>query len=69
MTIARRDFLKVVGGASIASSLTTYSTASLGTATDSLAFGFTDENVPMNAANLCPMPSNVTAAHKPWICP
>jgi selenocysteine lyase/cysteine desulfurase len=63
MTIARRDFLKVVSGASIASSLTTYSTASLGTATDSLAFGFTDENVPMNAANLCPMPSNVTAAH------
>lgn len=63
MTIARRDFLKVVGGASVASSLATYSTASLGAATDSLAFGFTDENVPMNAANLCPMPSNVTTAH------
>jgi len=63
MTIARREFLKVVGGASVASSLATYSTASLGAVSDSLAFGFTDENVPMNAANLCPMPSNVTTAH------
>ncbi len=63
MTIARRDFLKVVGSATVASSLTTYSTASMGAISDSLAFGFTDENVPMNAANLCPMPSNVTTAH------
>ena len=59
MTIARREFLKVVGSASVASSLATYSAASLGAVSDSLAFGFTDENVPMNAANLCPMPSHV----------
>jgi selenocysteine lyase/cysteine desulfurase len=63
MTIARRDFLKVVGGASVASSLVGYGTPALAAIPDSLAFGFTDDSVPMNAANLCPMPSSVVTAH------
>jgi len=63
MTIARREFLKVVGGASVAGSLTGYGAPALSAIPDSLAFGFTDDNVPMNAANLCPMPSSVVTAH------
>lgn len=63
MAIARRDFLKVVGSASVAGSLSSYGATALAAIPDSLAFGFTDDNVPMNAANLCPMPSSVTTAH------
>jgi len=63
MTLARREFLKVVGSASVAGSLAGYSTPALSASPDALAFGFTDDNVPMNAANLCPMPSSVTTAH------
>jgi selenocysteine lyase/cysteine desulfurase len=62
MTIARREFLKAVGGASLASSLVSYSASAI--AEPSLeAFSFSDNRVPMNAANLCPMPSSVIAAH------
>lgn len=61
MTIARREFLKAVGGASLASSLAGYAISA--NAEPSVpAFGFSDETVPMNAANLCPMPSSVVAA-------
>ena len=63
MTIARRDFLKVVGGASVAGGLSSYglsASAATGSVTD---FGFDDASVPMNAANLCPMPTSVTEAH------
>jgi len=61
MTIARRDFLKVVGGASVAGGLTGLGAA---TATASVqGFGFDDAHVPMNAANLCPMPTVVTDAN------
>lgn len=63
MTIARREFLKVVGGASLAGSLAGYSSTANADAHDEPAFGFDDDNVPMNAANLCPMPAKVTAAH------
>lgn len=63
MTIARRDFLKAVGGASVAGSLVGYGAPALAAMPRSLDFGFTDDNVPMNAANLCPMPSSVTTAH------
>jgi len=63
MTIARREFLKVVGGASVVGSLAGYGAPALSAIPGSLAFGFTDDNVPMNAANLCPMPSSVTTAH------
>ena len=66
MSIARRDFLKVVGGASIAGSLGSYS-LNAGAATLSVPeFGFADESVPMNAANLCPMPTMVTEAHNKY---
>lgn len=63
MTIARREFLKVVGGASVAGSLGAYGAPAVAAMPGSLAFGFTDDNVPMNAANLCPMPSSVVTAH------
>jgi len=62
MTIARRDFLKIAGGASIAGGLMANVTPALAAIPESLAFGFTDDNVPMNAANLCPMPSTVVTA-------
>ncbi len=62
MTIARREFLKVVGGASLASSLAGY-TVSASAEPSVPAFGFSDDTVPMNAANLCPMPSSVVEAH------
>jgi hypothetical protein len=62
MTIARREFLKAVGGASLASSLVGYS-ASVNAEPSLAPFGFSDNSVPMNAANLCPMPSIVIAAH------
>jgi selenocysteine lyase/cysteine desulfurase len=62
MTIARREFLKVVGGASLASSLVGY-TVSTNAEPSLEAFSFSDNRVPMNAANLCPMPSSVVAAH------
>jgi selenocysteine lyase/cysteine desulfurase len=61
MTIARRDFLKVVGGASIAGGLSTYGVSAVAGSVP--AFGFADDSVPMNAANLCPMPTSVTEAH------
>jgi selenocysteine lyase/cysteine desulfurase len=63
MTIARREFLKVVGGASLAGSVAGYAAPALAATSDVPAFGFSDNRVPMNAANLCPMPVSVTAAH------
>ena len=64
MSIARRDFLKTVGGASLAGSLLGAGSSSLSLADDSsdALFGFAEDRVPMNAANLCPMPSAVTKA-------
>jgi selenocysteine lyase/cysteine desulfurase len=61
MTIARRDFLKVVGSASIAGGFSSYGISNA--AQSAPAFGFDDGSVPMNAANLCPMPTSVTEAH------
>ena len=62
MSIARREFLKVVGGASVAGSLAGYG-VNVGAATAAIpAFGFADDSVPMNAANLCPMPTRVSEA-------
>ena len=63
MTIQRREFLKAVGGASLAGSLITYSSTAAAASSGVPAFGFSDDRVPMNAANLCPMPSIVSAAH------
>jgi selenocysteine lyase/cysteine desulfurase len=63
MSIARRDFLKVVGGASVAGSLAGYGVGARPAAAAVPDFGFADDHVPMNAANLCPMPTSVSEAH------
>lgn len=63
MSIARRDFLKVVGGASVAGGLAGYGVGASVASAATPDFGFADESVPMNAANLCPMPTIVTEAH------
>jgi selenocysteine lyase/cysteine desulfurase len=63
MTIARRQFLKVVGGASVAGGLSSYGVSAVAAAASVSEFGFDDASVPMNAANLCPMPTSVTNAH------
>lgn len=67
MTIQRREFLQAIGSASLAGSLITYgSTAAVASSAASStisAFGFSDDRVPMNAANLCPMLSSVSDAH------
>lgn len=62
MSIARRDFLKVVGGGAIAGSLAGYGVQAGGANAGAPAFGFSDDQVPMNAANLCPMPTSVSEA-------
>jgi len=59
----RREFLKAVGGASLAGSLITYGSTAAAASSGVPAFGFSDDRVPMNAANLCPMPSSVSDAH------
>ncbi|HEX7719127.1 MAG TPA: aminotransferase class V-fold PLP-dependent enzyme, partial [Woeseiaceae bacterium] len=63
MTIDRRNFLKSVGGASLGASLlgSTIAAGELTAEQAASAFGFDDNRVPMNAANLCPMP---TAVHQ-----
>ena len=63
MSIARRDFLKVVGGASLAGTLGGLGERAAAATGGLPAFGFADDSVPMNAANLCPMPTSVTEAH------
>ncbi len=63
MTIQRREFLKAVGGASLAGSIVTFGSTAAAASSAVPAFGFADDRVPMNAANLCPMPSSVSAAH------
>ncbi|MGB5351986.1 MAG: aminotransferase class V-fold PLP-dependent enzyme, partial [Woeseia sp.] len=62
MSIARREFLKIVGGASVAGSLPACVAATGSLATTAREFAFADDHVPMNAANLCPMPVSVSAA-------
>ena len=66
MSIARREFLKVVGGASLAGSLGGIGERAIAATGDVSGFGFADESVPMNAANLCPMPTSVTQAHNQY---
>jgi isopenicillin-N epimerase len=62
--IARRALLKRSAGLSLAGGLGAWpgvAAALSGTAPDQ-AFGFADDRVPMNAANLCPMPKAISAA-------
>ena len=63
MIFHRRDFLKSIGSASLAGSLLSASdaVAAIRESGDiSNAFDFADDKVPMNSANLCPMPSSVS---------
>jgi len=64
MTIDRRDFLKTVGGATLAGGFMagTLPASERYSASADSAFGFADDRVPMNAANLCPMPTAVGQA-------
>jgi selenocysteine lyase/cysteine desulfurase len=64
MSIDRRTFLKTVGGASLGAGLLGGGAAAENVTTGqaATAFGFADDRVPMNAANLCPMPTVVHQA-------
>jgi len=64
MKLERREFLRSLGGISIVGGLGGYGVAIAQVANDgpAAAFGFADDKVPMNAANLCPMPSAISAA-------
>lgn len=63
MSIKRREFLKTVGSLSLASSFVgnAAATSIAGKSPDRL-FGFADDRIPMNAANLCPMSNAVNQA-------
>ena len=62
MSIARREFLKIVGGATVAGGLAGNAMAVVPKAKAESGFAFADDQVPMNAANLCPMPTSVITA-------
>ena len=64
MTVDRRDFLKLAGATAVAANMTrSVGAASIATAeTGRDAFAFPEDRVPMNAANLCPMPVAVRDA-------
>jgi len=61
MTVARRDFLKTAGALSVAGAAGGWRVAAAEATglSPSTAFRFTDDRVPMNAANLCPMPGAI----------
>jgi selenocysteine lyase/cysteine desulfurase len=60
----RREFLKIAGAATLGASWSAPAAASAGVtaATAREAFAFPEDRVPMNAANLCPMPVAVRDA-------
>lgn len=62
MTFHRRDFLKTAAGASLAAGLGGWQAAAATVRSTSAkdAFEFADDRVPMNAANLCPMPAAIS---------
>ena len=65
MAMRRRDFLKSAGGASVSAGLFGAASTAAAIADSSApdkAFGFADDKVPMNAANLCPMPTAIRDA-------
>lgn len=63
MTIQRREFLQAIGSASLAGSLINLGSSAAAASFGAMTFGFADDRVPMNAANLCPMPTSVSQAH------
>ena len=62
MNIKRRSFIKAISVAPIANSLIGYkkAIADISNYSPEEAFGFSDNKVPMNAANLCPMPKAIS---------
>lgn len=65
MAIGRRDFLKTAGGASLSAGLfgsAAVAAAAAGSDSPDNAFSFANDRVPMNAANLCPMPAAISDA-------
>lgn len=62
--IGRRAWLRAAGGIGMAGGLGAWPqvAAALSSASPDAAFGFAPDRVPMNAANLCPMPSAISAA-------
>ncbi len=66
MSFVRRDFIKVVGTASVFGGLSAFLKPAMAASPSPalLDFGFPDDRVPMNAANLCPMPESVGRAYE-----
>ena len=64
MSMQRRDFLKTLGTITVAGGLAGCAESSTSNEQSSLdkIFSFADNKVPMNAANLCPMPSAISKA-------
>ncbi|MEO1201139.1 MAG: aminotransferase class V-fold PLP-dependent enzyme [Pseudomonadota bacterium] len=62
MSFERREFLKLIGSVPIAGAVASEAASAASPAAGVPAFGFADDSVPMNAANLCPMPVAVTEA-------
>ena len=65
MAMRRRDFLKTAGGVSVSAGLFGSAAAAAAAVehdSPDRAFGFADNKVPMNAANLCPMPTSISRA-------
>ncbi len=65
MAMRRRDFLKTAGGVSVSAGLfgsAAAAAAAVERDSPDRAFGFADNKVPMNAANLCPMPISISRA-------
>ncbi len=64
MAIDRRELLQAVAGMSLGATLGAWRSAAAAVSSPSpaSAFGFADDRVPMNAANLCPMPSAIGTA-------
>ena len=64
MSMQRREFLKTLGTITVAGGLAGCAESSTSNEQSSLdkIFSFADNKVPMNAANLCPMPSAISKA-------
>ena len=61
MAMGRRDFLKAAGSVSLATAVLQPGASAAATAREGgQAFSFAADRVPMNAANLCPMPAAIS---------
>ena len=63
MGMQRREFLQVIGGAVLAGSAGWQAQTAQAKSPAAYPFSFPDDRVPMNAANLCPMPVVVSDAY------